>query len=171
MYEVVGCDRCGSLWIRSGDAETSTCPRCGKRHQVKRLKALARSESADGAREARTQLLAERRAEDPSHIAGFNDVAEAASEPIITEADHLESAGIDIEAVAAAGERATASPTKESHQATIQRILNEEETATRDEIVEQATEADIDPATTEAILTGLIQRGDIVKTTDGYRMV
>ena len=171
MYDVVGCGQCSTLWIRSGEAATATCPRCGKRHQVDRLKPLAQAATADGAREARTQLLAERGADNPDAIAGFAEIAEAASEPIVSEVAHMKQAGVDVDAVSAAGERATTTPRVTPRADRIKRILDEHAPVSRSVLIDAAEKEGIEPSVTRDILEKLTQRGAVLEMDDGYRLL
>jgi hypothetical protein len=72
MYLVVGCSNCSGYWVTEEDQDTSMCRRCGKRHQLDRLKRFIRTDDIAVAREKRARLLAEK--------AGFKDEYESASE-------------------------------------------------------------------------------------------
>ena len=60
MYAVVGCNECDALWVVEGRPESTSCPRCEKRHRFGKLKKFYESEHADEAREARSRLFATR---------------------------------------------------------------------------------------------------------------
>ena len=171
MYDVVGCDRCSMLWIRSGEAESASCPRCGKRHQVNKLQPLARTESADSAREARSRLLADRQLDDADSVAGFAAIADEAAEEIISAEDHLDSAGIDSVAVKDAGDRAIKTSPRESHTQIIRRIILEQGPIEQRELVSRAEKHGVTSEKTQTHLENLIERGAVLQTVDGYRLL
>lgn len=171
MYEVVGCGDCRAVWIREGAAETSTCPRCGTRHDVDRLRALAATETADAAREARTEILTERSQGDDADVAGYVELEDEVEHAGMSETTFLTASGIDSEAVADAAERATETGARLDR---LQRVREAIETVgepTEAAIVEAAEADDVPPEAARRILERLVQRGEAIRTDGRYRLL
>lgn len=171
MYEVVGCVDCRAVWIREGAAETSTCPRCGTRHRVDRLRSLAETETADAAREARTEILAERSQGDDADIAGYVELDDAVEHAGMSEMVFLTASGIDAEAVADAGERATETGERLDRLRRVRTAVETVEEATEAAIVDAADADDVPPDEARRILERLVQRGEVVRTEGRYRLL
>lgn len=166
MYVVVGCPACHELWIREAGGERTRCPECRRTHAVDRLEPLFRAESVDAARDARTQLLAERA--DAEDAASFSELREDATTPVVTEEEHMTTFGIDAAEVAAAGTEETGS---RDRQQIVTDAITESEPATADRIVETAAAAGVPSEATEALLERLRRAGDVAVNDGVYRLL
>ncbi|MDZ7700672.1 MAG: DUF5817 domain-containing protein [Halobacteriales archaeon] len=170
MYRVVGCRDCGALWIVADRPETTTCPRCGKRHPTERLHAFAEVEDEDAARRARAALLADR--------AGQADA--------FAEVDADLAGQLDFEAVARgdvprgvgprprgrrgrrrAGDRRPR-PGR-SRRETVLGALEDLERPTEAAVVEYAAEHDVAPEAVPPLLEKLVRAGEVSESGGRYR--
>lgn len=170
MYRVVGCRDCGALWIVADRPETTTCPRCDTRHSFERLHAFAETEAEAAAREARAALLADRAGQGDA----FDDLDVAVAEQLdfeaIPDVSHLEAAGLDPDAVAEAGDRATAGPASgPSHREVVLRALEALDRPTEPEVIEYARERDVPGDTARSLLDRLVRAGEVSRSAGRYR--
>lgn len=147
MYAVVGCNRCGNLWLLSDPdgAETAQCSRCSKRHQVRRLRRFHETDDREAARQARAALLANKHGADEA-FSELDSVAEMEGRidtAAVSDEEFLAGSGLDPDAVADAAEAAT-SPTGDSR--------------SREEIVREGIR-DCDPSTIEGVLAYATDHG------------
>lgn len=166
MYAVVGCSACDALWVVETDVETTGCPRCGKRHQFRRLKQFVTTESVEKARAGRAALLAKRQGE----AASFEGVEEV-SGSMIDDGDYLEQSGIDSEAVAAAGEQAVGRKESKDRRTIVLEGIKAVEPATEDGIVAYAAEYGVAGADVRSLLARLVAAGEVSETGGEYRVV
>lgn len=174
MYAVVGCGDCEALWIVEGAPETTGCPRCGKRHRFDRLRRFAETEDQDRARSARAALLAERSGHGDAfeELGGFGDLEAAAEDAGVTDEEYLGGAGIDVDAVEAAGERArTGSGGGASRPAVVRTALRELDAPTEPAVVEYAAERDVPPEVARALLERLVRTGEASEDRGRYRLL
>lgn len=170
MYRVVGCRDCGALWIVADRPETTTCPRCGKRHPTERLHAFAEVEDEDAARRARAALLADRAGQADAFAEVDADLAGQLDFEAVAEATYLEESGLDREAVEAAGERATAGPARgRSRRETVLGALEDLERPTEAAVVEYAAEHDVAPEAVPPLLEKLVRAGEVSESGGRYR--
>lgn len=171
MYAVVGCTDCSSLWVIEVGNQTATCPRCGSRHDTDALRHFAEAEDADEAREARSALVAHRQgAEDVAP--GFGDSDDALDAEIVDDAERLEDAGIDPDAVAEAGERANAgSGGGQSRRAVVEEALETLEEPSVERIRAYADERGVPREYVSRLLEKLVHAGEVTETDDGYRLL
>lgn len=179
MYAVVGCNECGGLWLLSdpGAAETATCPTCGKRHRTRTLKRFYESEDREAARQARAAMLAEKRGEADA----FDDLDSVAEmERRVDDADavddreYLEGAGLDPDAVDAAGEAAGpggGSDGSESRREIVEDGVRAGDRPTEDEVVAYATERGVPPDAARTLLEKLTRRGAVSESGGRYRLL
>ena len=167
MYHVVGCGSCGHLWIRDEEPASATCPRCQRRFQADALRALASAASVEAAREARTQLLADR-SEHGSVVAGYAETERATGERAISGAEVLEAHGIDPEATKA---RRRQSAKRGSPREQILEIVGELDNPTRQVVTACAAERDLSADRVESVLDRLNRDGLLVRDGDRYRRV
>lgn len=167
MYEVVGCRECGELWIREGDAETATCPRCGRRFTVARLRTLGSAESAEVAREIRSNLLAER-AEYGGIVAGYTDIDD---QQTIDDEQYLTELGIDSDDVAEAGDRITDTPPNRSDREIVLETIDEVDRPSRDRIADEVEAQGLSKDGVETVLDRLRQAGEVTFDGEEYRRV
>lgn len=172
MYRVVGCRDCGALWIVADRPETTACPRCGTRHPFDALHAFAEVEDEAAARAARASLLADR----AGHGDAFGDVDDVASlgtqldSAAVSDVEYLEASGLDADAVAAAGERATAGPGRTpSRREVVLAALEALDRPTEAEIVDYATERDVPAEAVPALLERLVHAGEVSVSGGRYR--
>ena len=176
MYTVVGCNNCGALWLLS-DPDSSTtagCRRCGKTHQVRKLKRLFESEDRQAAREARAALLAKKHGDS----AAFADVAHVAEleaqleDSGIDDETFLTGVGLDADEVAAAGEVGSAG--SKSRDEIVQEAVREaggDDRPTEDEIVAYAVARDVPAEAARTLLERLRQRGEVSEGDGHYRLL
>ncbi|WP_460919274.1 DUF5817 domain-containing protein [Salinarchaeum chitinilyticum] len=171
MYAVVGCTECSSLWVLEVGADSATCPRCGKRHRTERLRHFAETEDADDARDARAALVANRR-DAGDDAPAFSELEASIDEDVVDDAERLEAAGIDPDAVAAAGERASESNRDDRSQREI--VLDAFEVhdqPSADAIRSYADDHGVSRDYVDRMLRKLERSGEVVETTNGYRRI
>ena len=186
MYADVGCNTCGALWLLS-DPDSSTtagCQRCGKTHQVQKLKRFFESDDRNAAREARAALLAKKHGDS----AAFADVAHVADlearldESGIDDETFLTGVGLDPDAIAAAGE--VGSGGSKSRDEIVREAVeragdtggsgdgdSEDDRPTEGEIVAYAVDRDVPAETARTLLERLRQRGEVSEQDGRYRLV
>ncbi len=169
MYEVVGCPDCRSLWIREGEAETAECPRCRRTHEVANLRALAETETARAARDARTRLLAERAGHEPGEVADFSSLDPAAEADVVSDAAYLRAHDIDPEL--GGDEPEPASSDDCSPRDVVLEAVDTDRKTSRAEILDRVEPADVDATEAEAILGRLADTGYVIKDGESYRRV
>jgi predicted nucleic acid-binding Zn-ribbon protein len=172
MYAVVGCNRCGALWVVEGRPDSTGCPRCEKRHRFEKLKKFAEVESADAAREARSRLVAERGGHGEQHesIEEFSALGEAADRAGVSDGEFLRASGIDADAVAEAGERAeTGQGGSRSRRQVVLDALSELDRPTESAVIEYAADAGVPESYVEAALDRLCRAGEVTESDGRYR--
>lgn len=170
MYAVVGCTECSSLWVIEVGADSATCPRCGKRHRTDKLRHFAEAEAADDAREARAALVANRR--DAGDAApSFGELEASIGEDVVDDATRLEGAGIDPDAVADAGERASGGGDSRSRREIVLDAFDVCDEPGRGDIYDHADEHGVDREYVDRVLRKLERRGEVVETAGGYRRI
>lgn len=168
MYAVVGCTECQSLWVIEEGSDTATCPRCGKRHRTDKLRHFAEATEADDAREARAALVVNRR--DAGDAApSFGDLEASIEAEVVEDEALLEAAGIDPEAVAEAGERASGGGGSRSKREIVLDAFEAHDEPTAVEIREYAGAHGVSREYVDRALRKLEGRGEIVETAGGYR--
>ena len=170
MYAVVGCSSCGAFWILKGRQETATCPRCGTRHQYRKLKRFVETDDPDHAREARAALLADRGEYRDAfdEVAPFAELEAAADESVVDDEEYLEGRGVDAEEVAAAGESETPSRTRKE---TVLAAIRDLDDPTEEAIVEYAAARDVPEGYVERALEKLARAGEISEHRGRYRVL
>ena len=165
MYSVVGCSECRHLWVVEGRPETSRCPRCRTRHRFESLKAFAETDTSDAAARVRSSMLADR-ADDGE----FLDPAEVDTESVgIDEEAYLSASGVDADAAAAAGERATDSGGSRSRRQVVLDALSELEEPTAAAVRAYAAEAGVPESYVETALEKLRRAGEVSESDGVYR--
>ena len=169
MYAVVGCSNCGARWIVEGRPETTSCPRCGTRHQFDRLKVFGRSEDLAVAREIRASLLAADQDREAAYesIDSVPAMETRAGAGVVTDEEYLAGKGLDPDLVARVDNAPDAGPSGRREQvlATIEAL--DEPTAAA--VVEHAADRGIDPDWVREALGKLEREGTIVEGPGGYR--
>jgi hypothetical protein len=173
MYAVVGCTDCGTFWLLAdpGDAETATCPRCGRRHRTRKLRRFFESADEDAARQARAALLAEKRGESES-FADLPSVAELEAEVAaagVDDREYLEGSGLDADAVAAAGDvSAGSSPSRDE---VVRAAVREQDRPDEADVVDYATERGVPAEAARDLLARLTRRGEVSESRGRYRLL
>lgn len=167
---MVGCRDCGALWIVADRPETTTCPRCGTRHPFERLHAFAETEDEADARRARAALLAERAGQADAFAEVDDELAGQLDFEAVSDASYLEEAGLDPDAVADAGERATAGPARsKSRRETVLAALEAHDRPTEAEIAEYAGERGVPAEAIPELLERLVRAGEVSESGGRYR--
>ncbi|MEF8809149.1 DUF5817 domain-containing protein [Natronomonas sp.] len=166
MYSVVGCKECHALWVVEGRPETTKCPRCEKRHQFKKLKAFAETETSDAAARVRSSMLA-KRADDGE----FVDPAEIDLDGVgISDEEFLTASGLDTDAVAAAGERAESGGGRSrSRKQVVHDALEDLDEPTADDVVAYAADEGVSESYVERALDKLKRAGEVTESGGVYR--
>jgi len=167
VYRVVGCRDCRALWVIEGRPETTQCPRCRTRHPVDRLRAFARADSADEAREARSRLLADR--EDRTLDDDFETLGRAAMDAGPDEETYLEASGVDSNAVADAAEHDAGGSA--SRREVVLDALRELDAPTADDVADRAAERGVPREWTREALDRLARRGQVTRSEGRYRLL
>lgn len=172
MYAVVGCNRCGALWVVEGRPERTGCPRCEKRHRFENLRKFAEADSADAAREARSRLVAKRAGHEDQldSLDDFASLGESADGAGVSDEEFLRGSGVDADAVAEAGERAeTGQGNSRSRRRVVLDALEELDRPTESEVVEYAADAGVHRGYVEEALERLCGRGEVTESDGRYR--
>lgn len=166
MYSVVGCKECHALWVVEGRPETTKCPRCEKRHQFKKLKAFAETDTSDAAARVRSSMLA-KRADDGEFI----DPAEIDLDGVgISDEEFLTASGLDTDAVAAAGERAEGGGGRSrSRKQVVRDALEDLDEPTADDVVAYAADEGVSESYVERALDKLKRAGEVTESGGVYR--
>jgi hypothetical protein len=174
MYAVVGCNECDALWVVEGRPESTSCPRCEKRHRFGKLKKFYESEHADEAREARSRLFATRsgNAEAAESLPDFETLGRDAEGAGVDEDEYLEASGIDTEEVAAAGERAGQGRGHgRNKREVVLDALREQERPTAAEVREYAADAGVSAEYVDRALEKLSRAGEVSESGGRYRLL
>ncbi len=174
MYAVVGCSDCSALWVVADDRETTQCPRCGARHQFDRLRQFVETADETHAREVRASMLAARQDESDAfaNVDSYADLEERLDDAGVDDAEYLQSGGVDPEAAAAAGERATEGRgDSRSRDQVVRDALRKLERPDRDAVREYATDRGVPGSATDDLLDRLRERGELVESSGGLRLL
>ncbi|MFB6109270.1 MAG: DUF5817 domain-containing protein [Halodesulfurarchaeum sp.] len=170
MYAVVGCSNCQALWIVEGRPETTTCPRCGTRHQFERLKQFVKTPDREEAREVRSAMLAaaQDREEAYERLDPVSELGRAAAEDVVDDEEYLDAQGLAAEEIAAAGERSAGSTSRRERVLEALRTLDE---PTESAVIEYATDHGVPAEAVRDALEKLVREGTIVREGSGYRLL
>lgn len=174
MYAVVGCSECSALWVIEGRPETTTCPRCGTRHQTDQRKRFVETEDKAKAREIRASMLANRQGEREAfaNVGAYDDLEAQLETAGVDDETYLGAKGVDPTAAEAAGERALdGAGGSQSRKETIREGIRTLETPTETELIEYATDRGVPAETVTTAVEKLQAAGEITKTDDGYRLL
>lgn len=173
MYAVVGCSDCEALWVVEDQPQTTGCPRCGERHRFDRLRKFAETEDEDRARQARASLLAERSGQGDAFeaVGDFADLEAALSDVGVSDEEYLGGAGIDVDEVEAAGERAGSGRRggRSSRPEVVRTALRELDAPTESDVVDYAVERDVPPEAARELLNQLVRVGEASEDGGRYR--
>lgn len=168
MYTVVGCNQCSSLWVVDGRPETTECPRCRTRHRFENLRALAETDAAEAARDARSRLLQERSDAD-ADLEDFATMGEDAAGAGMSDEAYLSASGIDAEEVAAAGE--SPADGDRSRQEIVRDAVREQDAPTLDDVVAYAADHGVERGYVERTLGKLREEGELSESRGQYRLL
>lgn len=172
MYAVVGCNRCESLWVVEGTPETTSCPSCEKRHRFRKLKKFHEAATSEGAKDARSRLLAARGGQDPDELGSFSTLGREADRAGVSDEEYLEASGVDTDAVSAAGERAgRGQGGSRSRREVVLEALRELDRPTEAEVTDYATDAGVPAEYVERALTKLSRSGAVSESGGRYRLL
>lgn len=173
MYSVVGCNGCSNLWIVEGRPKTTSCPRCGKQRQFRKLKKFVETDDEDHARELRASMLANRQGQGEAfaELDSFSALDEQADEAGMDDEEFLDRSGLNTEEVAAAGERTKRRGNKKSKKQVVLDALDVLEEPTEEEILDYASERRVSGEYVEKALVKLARRGEISESRGRYRRI
>jgi len=172
MYAVVGCNRCGALWVVEGRPERTGCPRCETRHRFEKLKKFAETDAADAAREARSRLVARRGGHGEQHesLEEFSALGETAEHAGMSDEEFLRGSGVDADAVDAAGERAeSGAGGSRSRRRVVLDALADLDAPTEQAVIEYAADAGVPESYVTEALERLRRNGEVIESDGRYR--
>lgn len=176
MYAVVGCNECGNVWLLSDpdDAETARCSRCGKRHQVRKLRRFHESADREAARQVRSAMLARKggASEAYADLDSVADMERRLEEAGVDDAEFLAGSGLDPEEVAAAGERASGGRAgSKSRDEIVREAVEAADEPTESAIVDHAAERGVPEDAARDLLEKLRRRGEVSESRGRYRLL
>jgi DNA-directed RNA polymerase subunit RPC12/RpoP len=174
MYAVVGCSDCSALWIVEGRHETSECPRCGTRRPYAKRRKFVSTDDEDHAREVRASMLASRQGhgDEFAELDSFAEMETQVDDVGPSDEEYLESAGVDSDAVAEAGERAGESAGEStSRRDTVREAVRSVDDATEEAVVAYASERGVDPEYARKALRKLVRAGEATENRGVYRLL
>jgi len=173
MYAVVGCSDCTMLWIVEGRPETSQCPRCGTRRQYSKRRQFVTTDDEDHAREVRASMLAQRqdRGDAFAELPSFAEMETHVDEAGPSDETYLAGSGVDPDAAAEAGERASESRDSRSRKETVELALRELDEPTEEDVVAYADERGVPAEYARKALRKLVRAGEATENGGVYRPV
>ncbi len=174
MYAVVGCNNCNTMWLLRDprDANTATCPRCGKRHQTKKLKRFFKSEDRAAAQEARAALLAKKHGDSEAFadVAHTAELARQVENAGVSDREYLEGAGLNADEIESAGDQATGSKSRdELVREAIKRAGDDR--PTESEVVAYAVDRGVPREAAKKLLDRLVRSGEATESGGRYRLL
>ncbi len=171
MYAVVGCTECGTYWLLTDptESDSATCPKCGRRHQTKKLNRFYETEDREAAREARAALLAKKHGDSAAfdEVAHVSELEERVEESGLSEREYLEQSGIDADEVQDAGD--TSKSASRSRDEKVRDAV--QEGGTEAEIIERAVEDGVPRGAAEKLLEKLRRQGEVIESGGELRLV
>jgi hypothetical protein len=175
MYAVVGCRDCGALWVVADRPETTQCPRCGTRRKYAKLKQFVTTDSAEHAKEVRASMLANRQGYGDAFadLDSFAEMEAHLDDAGPDDESYLEASGVDVDAVEAAGERASQGVTSGSadRKTVLKEALDDLDQPTKPAILDYATDRDVPPSAAESTLEKLVAAGEVSESRGEYRLL
>lgn len=176
MYAVVGCTDCSMLWLLSDPRESNTaqCPRCGKTHRTTKLKRLFESDDRSAAQQARSALLAKKQGQsaafaDVDHV---TDLEAETDQPVVDDREYLEAAGLDADAVAAAGDHDDGgSHSRDEIVREAVAAAGGDDRPTEAEIVDYASQRGVPAEKARELLETLCRRGEASESGGRHRLL
>ncbi|MFC3957040.1 DUF5817 domain-containing protein [Halovivax cerinus] len=174
MYAVVGCGECSTLWIVEGRSETSQCPGCGSRRPFDARKTFVETDDADRAREVRASMLASRQGEGEAfaRVDSVADLESQVADGVVADEEYLAESGLDVEEIAAAGDRDPRGSTRDgSRKEIVERAIEDLDRPTADDVIEYAADRGVPASYTERALEKLVRTGDASESRGEYRLL
>ncbi|MFB6164510.1 MAG: DUF5817 domain-containing protein [Haloarculaceae archaeon] len=173
MYAVVGCSDCQALWVVAGRPERSKCPQCGATRLHEKRKKFVTTDDPDHAREVRAALLAERRGQADAfeRVDSFAELETALDDAGVGDDEYLEAAGVDVDEVAAAADRASGGGASQSRREIVEAALRELDAPTEDDVIEYATERGVPAGYVGDALEKLVRDGRVSEHRGTYRLL
>lgn len=172
MYAVVGCTDCAALWLVSDpeSSKTARCPRCGRRHQTRKLRRFFESDDRDAARQARAALLAKKQgaSEAFSSLDSVAQMEAQTDEPVVDDREYLERSGLDADEVAAAGTETQQSRTRDQ---VVRDAIREGDRPDEDRVVAYAVDNGVPAEAARDLLEKLTRRGEVSESRGRYRLL
>jgi hypothetical protein len=171
MYAVVGCNRCGALWLLSNPGETATCPQCSRRHQTRKLKRFFASENREEARQARAAMLADRQGATESfgRLESVEEMERRLDDAGLEDGEFVEASGLDADAVAAAGD--VSRPRSRSREDVVRDAVADQERPTEADVVGYAEDHGVPAEAARTLLERLRRAGEVSESRGRYRLL
>lgn len=171
MYAVVGCGQCQALWVVEGDPKSTGCPRCGKRHQFRKLRKFAETDTAEAAKNVRSRMLQNRDGVD-ADLDDFATMEQDAMASGMNDDEFLTASGLDADEVAAAGQRAEeSSGGSRSRREVVVDALRDLDAPTEADVRDYAADEGVDADYVERALEKLRRRGEVSESQGQYRLL
>ncbi|GAB7095890.1 DUF5817 domain-containing protein [Halolamina litorea] len=171
MYAVVGCTECGTYWLLTDprESDSATCPKCGRRHQTKKLKRFYETEDREAARQTRAALLAKKHGDSEAFadVAHVSELEAKVEESGLSETEYLEASGIDADEVQAAGD--TSRSSSRSRDEKVRDAVREG--GTEAEILSRAVDDGVPRGAAEKLLEKLRRQGEVIQSGGELRLV
>ncbi|HKJ58097.1 MAG TPA: replication protein H, partial [Halobacteriales archaeon] len=108
-----------------------------------------------------------------SELGSFGELDEDASDGVVTDEEYLAGAGIDVEAVEAAGEAASRGRRgdRAPRPDVVREALRELSAPSEDDVVAYAAERDVPPDATRELLGRLVEAGEASEDGGRYRLL
>ena len=172
MYAVVGCSECSALGDGEGSPETTQCPRCGQRRPHAKRRTFVETDDEAHAREVRSSMLATRQGEGEAfaELDSFAEMDRELDERGIDDETYLTGSGLDSEAVAAAGDRASQGAAgSQSRRDTVLAALDELDRPSESDVVAFCTERGVPADYVRTALRKLARAGEVSESGGTYR--
>ena len=169
LRTVVICPNCRATFIVQDIPQSTTCRRCRKRHQFKKLKHYFQSEDKDAVRTVRTAVQARiDDLDDEFERAQNAGVLEDVVGELIDDNEYISGMGVDAEEVSAAEERALRNQNRQkSKKDIIFDAVREQDSPTRDDVRTYAEQFGMDGDDALAMLDKWRENGQISGSWDG----
>jgi predicted nucleic acid-binding Zn-ribbon protein len=171
MYAVVGCNRCGALWLLSDPGATATCPQCSKRHQTRKLKRFYESDDREAARQARAAMLADRQGESGAfgELESVEEMERRLDDAGVDDREFLTASGLDADAVEDAGD--VSRDRSRSRTELVRDAVAEQDRPTESDVVAYAEARGVPAETARNVLERLARAGEVSEHRGRYRLL
>lgn len=170
MYTIVVCPNCENVKIVKDRPKRTQCGRCKKRHKFRDLKHFYQCEDSDEARQARAVVLAQVNDREAEYERLSNQgVFDGEVERAIDTDEYLEAKGIDVEEldVTDTEEKQRSKSRKEI----VKEALNTLDQPERADVLDYAADRDVPREKAEDILDRLRERGHLIESSNGLRLI